>query len=181
MPTFADETIHLDRGRLRPLAERDLGDITAACNDDDLRAWLPLPIPYTDDDARAFVYDYAPSQLTSGAGIERALESEGRLCGVIGLNTTNWSVGVTEAGYWLAPWGRGKGLMTTALMAMTDYAFAQGLQRVEAHVATGNLASLGVALRAGYRIEGTKRRAGRTHGGLVDLLLLSRLHDDPPL
>ena len=71
--------------------------------------------------------------------------------------------------------------MTTALMAMTDYAFRQGLQRVEVHVATGNLASLGVALRAGYRIEGTLRRKGRTHGGLVDLLALSRLNDDPPL
>ena len=181
MRRFSDDIIQLDRGRLRPLAERDLADITAACNDDAIRAWLPIPVPYSEDDARAFAFDHAPNQLATGAGIERAIESEGRLCGVIGLNTTDWSVGVTEAGYWLAPWGRGKGLMTTALMATTDYAFRQGMQRVEVHVATGNLASLGVALRAGYRIEGTLRRRGRTHGGLVDLLVLSRLNDDPPL
>ncbi|WP_408647086.1 GNAT family N-acetyltransferase [Tessaracoccus coleopterorum] len=47
---------------------------------------------------------YAPAQLASGDGIERAVESGGRLCGVIGLKDADWSVGSTEAGYWLAPW-----------------------------------------------------------------------------
>lgn len=180
MPQFPDEVIQLDRGRLRPVRESDLADITAACNDDAIRAWLPLPIPYTTDDARDFAFTFSPQQLASGAGIERAVESEGRLCGMIGLNSTSWKVGSTEAGYWLAPWGRGRGLMTTALLAMTGFAFAQGLHRVEVRVATGNLASLGVALRAGFRIEGTLRQAARTHDGPVDILVLSRLDTDPP-
>lgn len=179
MRQFSDDVIQLDRGRLRPLRESDLADLTAACNDDAIRAWLPLPVPYTKDDARAFAFDFAPRQLSSGAGIERALESEGRFCGMIGLKTTSWAVGSTEAGYWLAPWARGRGLMTTALVAMTDLAFAHGLHRVEVRVATGNLASLGVALRASCRIEGTLRQAGRTHDGAVDLIVLSRLDTDP--
>ena len=176
---FPDEVIQLDRGRLRRLELRDLADIRAARNDDAIRAWLPLPIPYTDDDARSFVVDHAPRHQQRGDGIERAVESDGRLCGVVGLRATDWTIGKTEAGYWMAPWGRGRGLMTTALRALTDFAFDHGMQRVEVQVATGNLASLGVALRAGFRIEGTLRRARRTHDGLVDVLVLSRLDDDP--
>ena len=181
MRQFSDDVIQLDCGRLRPIREADLGDLTAACNDEALREWLPIPIPYTLDDAREFAVDYATRQLASGKGIERAIESGGRLSGVIGLKNTDWAVGSTEAGYWLAPWGRGKGLMTTALMAMTDWSFRQGLQRVEVHVATRNLPSLTVALRSGFQIEGTLRQAARTHGGLVDVLSLSRLASDPPL
>lgn len=178
MRQFSDTPVRFDRGLLRPLAERDLGDVKAACNDEAIRSWLPLPVPYTEDDARFFALEHAPRHLASGAGIEWAIESEGRLCGVVGLKDTDWSVGSTEVGYWLAPWGRGRGLMTTAVRTVTDRAFADGMQRVELRVATGNLASLSVALRADFRFEGTLRRAGRTHGGLVDLLILSRLADD---
>lgn len=181
MQQFRDEAIALADGRLRAPREDDLADITAACNDDATRAWLPLPIPYGTDDARDFVRRHSPSQLTTGAGIERALESQGRLCGMVGLGLTSWSIGSTEAGYWLAPWARGRGLMTAALMAMTDFAFSHGLSRVEVRIATGNHASIGVALRSGFRLEGTLRRAGMTHQGPVDLLVLSRLVTDPPL
>ena len=179
MRQFSDDTLTFDRGRLRPLRDIDLNDVKAACNDDAIRAWLPLPIPYTDDDARDFVLEHAPKQLASGAGLERAIESEGRLCGLIGLQNTSWAVGSTEAGYWVAPWGRRRGLASTALRTMTEFAFAQGLQRVEVRVATKNFASLNVALRAGFQIEGTLRRAGLTHDGPVDLLVLSRLASDP--
>lgn len=178
---FRDETITLSDGRLRAPSDADLGDIVTACNDDAVRAWLPIPVPYSLDDARDFARRHAPSQLASGDGIERAIESRGRLCGMVGLNNTSWSIGVTEAGYWLAPWARGRGLMTTALMAMTDFAFSHGIARVEVRVATGNFASAGVALRSGFRVEGTLRRSGLTHQGPVDQLILSRLVTDPPL
>jgi len=178
MRQFPDDEIGFGGGRLRPLREDDLTDITAACNDEAIRAWLPIPIPYTTDDARDFALGYAPAQLASGDGIERALESGGRLCGVIGLKGADWSVGSAEAGYWLAPWGRGRGLMTTALAVLTDWAFDRGMQRMEVRVAVGNLASLSVALRAGFRIEGTLRSSIRTHGGLRDAIVLSRLASD---
>ena len=179
MPQFPDDVIAASGVRLRPLREDDLADITAACNDEAIRAWLPIPIPYGVDDARHFALTHAPAHLASGNGIERAVEAGGRLCGVIGLKDTDWSVGSTEAGYWLAPWGRGRGLMTTALTVLTDWAFGNGMQRVEVRVARENLASLSVALRAGFRIEGTLRSAIRTHGGLHDALVLGRLVSDP--
>lgn len=179
MNRFPDEVLRFDRGLLRAPGEQDLADLTSACNDEAIRAWLPLPVPYTEQDARNFVFEHAVSQLASGQGTERALESQGRLCGMFGFHATNWSVGSTEAGYWLAPWGRGRGLMTTALVVMTQWAFEQGMQRVAVRVATRNLASLAVALRAGFVIEGTMRQAGRASGVLVDHLLLSRLSTDP--
>ena len=72
MERFPDDIIGFDRGRLRPPGEADLGDIRDACNDVDIRAWLPLPVPYTLEDARQFV-EYTAAQLESGRGIERAV------------------------------------------------------------------------------------------------------------
>lgn len=178
MERFPDDIIGFDRGRLRPPGEADLGDIRDACNDVDIRAWLPLPVPYTLEDARQFV-EYTAAQLESGRGIERAVESQGRLSGMIGLMETNWKVGTTVAGYWLAPWGRGRGLMTSALSVMTQWAFDQGLHRVEVRIAQTNLPSLGVALRSGFRIEGVSRASQRIGDALVDMVILSRLASDP--
>lgn len=46
-------------------------------------------------------------------------------------------------------------------------------------VATGNAASLATARKAKFIEEGTLRRAGYTHDGKVDLVILSRLAHDP--
>ena len=86
----------------------------------------------------------------------------------------------TEAGYWLGPWARGRGIAARALDAITDWALdSQGIERVEVLVATGNAASLATARKAKFIEEGTLRRAGYTHDGKVDLVILSRLAHDP--
>ena len=46
-------------------------------------------------------------------------------------------------------------------------------------IAPGNHASLAVARRALFAEEGRLRRAGVTHDGPIDLIVLSRLSDDP--
>lgn len=127
-----------------------------------------------------FAWEVAPLSLETGAGIERVIEVGGEFVGVIGLKGTDWAACSTEAGYWLAPWGRGRGVMTRALCALTDWALdSQGMGRVEVRVAPGNGASLAVAQRALFVREGLLRRAGWTHDGPTDLVLWSRLRDDP--
>lgn len=180
MRSFADAVIASHGVTLRPLTEADVPWIAVACSDAQTQKWLPLPRPYTDDSARSFVCEMAPQALASGVGLERAIEVDGQFVGVIGLKSTDWVTGTTEAGYWLGPWARGRGITARALTTITDWALdTQGINRVEVHVATGNAASLATARKAMFIEEGTLRQAGHTHGGLVDLVMFSRLADDP--
>ena len=65
-----------------------------------------------------------------------------------------------EAGYWLVPEARGRGLATAALRAGTDAVLAGlGWHRVELSHAVENARSCAVARRAGYRPEGVLRDA----------------------
>jgi RimJ/RimL family protein N-acetyltransferase len=177
---FSDEVIEAYDVRLRPLAEGDVTLIAQACSDSLTQKWLPLPQPYTVDTARTFALQIAPEELASGVGIERGIEVDGQFMGVIGLKQTDWSAAKTEAGYWLGPWARGRGIATRALCAITDWALeTQGVGRVEVMVATGNAASLATARNAFFIEEGLLRRAGYVHEGPVDLVILSRLASDP--
>lgn len=179
MHAFADEVITAHGVRLRPLSGADVPAIASACSDELTQRWLPLPRPYTEDSARAFALEVAPQALTSGDGLERAIEVDGAFAGVIGLKGTDWVAGTTEAGYWLGPWARGRGLTARALAAITDWALdTQGIGRVEVRVATDNAASIATAERALFVREGVLRRAGITHDGPVDLVVFSRLGSD---
>lgn len=165
---------------LRRLTEADVPTIAVACSDPQTQKWLPLPQPYTEDSARWYALEMAPAALASGRALELAIEVEGEFAGVIGLKNTDWAAAKTEAGYWLGPWARGRGVTARALAAIAEWALdSQGIGRVEVLVATGNAASLATARKAGFVEEGTLRRAGYVHEGKVDLVMLSRLVDDP--
>jgi RimJ/RimL family protein N-acetyltransferase len=67
--------------------------------------------------------------------------------------------GSLEIGYWIRPERLRRGLATDAAAALTQVAFRTcGVERVEIHVAPGNIASLGVPERLGFRREATLRR-----------------------
>lgn len=180
-PTFPDVTLGDGRLVLRPLVEADLPAVAESGADPLIQTWLPLPRPYTLDDARWFVLTFAPAQQRSGQGLVRALELEGRLAGVIDLKRTDWPALTTEVGYWTAPWARGRGVMTAAVSLLARWALAeQGFQRLELRAATGNVASQRVAEKAGFRQEGVARNAGFVHGGRVDLVVYSLVPGDLP-
>ena len=66
-----------------------------------------------------------------------------------------------------------------AVQAVTRYAFGKGLYRVELLAATGNLASQGVALKAGFTREGVLREAlVIPGGGRADAVLFGLLRGD---
>ena len=173
-----DGLIQRDGLTLRPFTDLDVESIAVACNDAEIQQWLPHPSPYTEELASWFVCERAPTILRSGTGIVRGIEVDGRLMGVIDLKHANWHARSVEIGYWVAPWGRGRGLAACAIRALTDWAHAQGMRRVEIRVAPDNLASLLSAQRAGFTEEGTLRQAGYIHAGPVDLVVLSHLPYD---
>src|SRR6476646_1001667 len=107
---------------LRRLTEEDVDDVVAAASDPETQRWLPLPRPYSADDARWFIHTFAAEQHRSGDGLVRAVEVAGRLVGAIDLKKTDWRARTTEVGYWAAPWARGEGHTTRAVRMLATWA-----------------------------------------------------------
>jgi RimJ/RimL family protein N-acetyltransferase len=85
-----------------------------------------------------------------------------------------------EIGYWLGEplWGRG--IMSEAVQALSEWAFRElGLVRLHAAVFARNPASARVLAKAGYEYEGRMRACYFRDGEYIDGLLYAkvRLHD----
>ena len=176
---FPSLTLQDHRFALRPLTEEDVPAVTACGSDEQIQAWLPLPDPYTEEDARWFCMDFSAAQQQTGHGLVLGIEKDEKLAGAIDLKRTDWQARSTEVGYWTAPWARRQGVMTRALTVLSRWVLeTQDFTRVEVRVAVGNTASARVAAGAGFTREGVLRRAGYTHSGQVDLIVYSLIRDD---
>ncbi len=162
--------------RIRPFGEDDIPAVTRACADALSQRWLPLPRPYTREDAAMWIAGH-PAQRASGDGVQGAvtlLESD-TVVGAVGLTRTDWRRRVTEVGYWAVPEHRGSGYITAATRALSTWTLREaGMERVELLAAPENVASNRVALGAGFRFEGLKRDAGVIDGRRVDMNLYAR-------
>jgi RimJ/RimL family protein N-acetyltransferase len=103
----------------------------------------------------------------------------GQIVGSIGLFHADWEVRSAEIGYGVRSGERGNGYASEALGAVARWALAEGVvQRAWLTANTDNLASVRVAEKAGFRREGTLRRAGLEDDGLHDLAVFSLLDDE---
>ncbi|MHB1475006.1 MAG: GNAT family N-acetyltransferase, partial [Dermatophilaceae bacterium] len=130
-PVFPQTALTAGDLTLRPMTAVDADDVAEACQDAETLRWLPLPRPYTRANAEWFIGTFGPAQRESGAGIVFAIQSAGRLAGVIDLKHVNWASRVAEVGYWVAPWARGRGVASNATRALARWAICdQGFERV---------------------------------------------------
>lgn len=99
-----------------------------------------------------------------------------------GITLSNVRRGVVQGcsmGYWMGERYAGRGLMSTAIPVVLDFAFAVlGLHRVEASCIPGNQASLAVLQKSGFREEGTAREYLRINGAWRDHIRYAILHGD---
>jgi len=160
---------------LRPICKEHADFCHAACQDTEIRRWLPLPWPYTKELALEWCRSGAEEFRVSCLGIHYAIMLDNDLAGCISYKHPRWKEEVIEIGYWLAPSMRGRGCATRAVSVLAQHAFELGFHRVEMRVAPENTKSVAVALRAGFCWEGTMRLAGITATGRTDLDLYSRL------
>ena len=83
-----------------------------------------------------------------------------------------------ELGFWLAEPYWGRGIMSEAVRAMTDFAFATfDLCRVYAEVFEWNPASMRVLEKAGYSCEGRLRKSVTKDGQTIDQVLYAIVRD----
>ncbi|NES15290.1 MULTISPECIES: GNAT family N-acetyltransferase [Micromonospora] len=177
------ETVEAHGIRLRLFRPDDLVDLVAAAADPLTRRFMTgLPDPYTEESAHWWITEGAPAAWAGGgAAYAVADPATDRLLGTVGLGTPLPERRQLEIGYWMAPWGRGRGVATAATRALAERAFAAGAARLELLTAPENAASQRVALAAGFRHEGVRRAAGTARdGSRYDLVAWVRLADDPP-
>jgi RimJ/RimL family protein N-acetyltransferase len=172
------EVVQTARLVLRPPRRDDVDDILRACQDPENQRWLPIPAPYTRDDAAAFVAQRI-EERAEGRGLLSVVEADGRLVGSAGLHFPQSLLG-PGVGYWIAPWARGRGYAGEAATALAEWALGRGAHRVHLLADVGNAPSQRVARRAGFVEEGRVRAClpyrDRPPG---DAVLFSRLPGDP--
>lgn len=114
----------------------------------------PWTSPFTDESG----FDAWFGRTLSGpnVGLIAREAASGQIIGVVNLNEI--VAGVSQSAY-LGYYGTaalaGRGLMTEAVRLATAHAFkALGLHRLEANIQPGNLRSIALVKRLGFRLEG---------------------------
>ncbi|MCS7479597.1 GNAT family N-acetyltransferase [Umezawaea endophytica] len=145
---------------LRPPDASEARDALAMVLDPDTVRWNPVSSVVDLPSAREWCERMADWTDGEHATFSVVGADTGRLLGTVSLHKVDPEQGCAEMGYRVAPWARGRGVATTAVRAVTEWAFARvGLHRVQLYHAVANEASCRVAVRAGYLIEGTLRSA----------------------
>jgi RimJ/RimL family protein N-acetyltransferase len=145
---------------LRPWLRGDTGLLAEASADPAIRRYsLSRSQPYTAAEAAQELRDCESTWLTfdaSGRPTGSVVITDvttGDSFGQCGVD--EWSAGdVAQIGYWLLPRARRRGLATRAVVLLTGWLFDLGARRVFLTVVEDNHASVRVAQRAGFRLEG---------------------------
>ncbi len=154
---------------LRALRDDDAPRVLDGLGDPQTQFWLAF-MPRDPGPAEAAAYlERARERQATGHSLTWALtDASDALLGAVGLYRLDAD---PELGYWTHPQARGRGLTRPGAALVVRHAFdTLGLERLEGHVATGNVASRRVLESLGFRPTGVRRAAARTgDGAAVDL------------
>ncbi|HEX8090628.1 MAG TPA: GNAT family N-acetyltransferase [Blastocatellia bacterium] len=125
-----------------------------------------FPYPYTLKDANQWI----EKETSRASSTNYAIDVGGEAVGAIGLilydDVFRRSA---EIGYWLGEEYWGKGIVTEAVQALTDYAFSNfDLRRVYAGVFEWNPGSMRVLEKAGYQLEARLHKHVTKDGETID-------------
>jgi len=134
-----------------------------------------FPHPYELSNAHGWI-GFASNQSPE---LNFAIATASEMIGGIGLTLqSDVNRRSAEIGYWLGEPHWGQGIATTALKAMTDWAFAEfDLVRLYGEVFEWNPASGRVLEKAGYQLEGRLRKSIVKDGEIIDALLYAIVRD----
>ncbi|HEY0937020.1 MAG TPA: GNAT family N-acetyltransferase [Trebonia sp.] len=180
MSSFPSLLIRSARLDLREYGPADAGLVLGLLADGEHGA-LPPGAPPDPGAVAGWLADGAQRARRDGTGLHLMLldRASGQVVGSIGLFHADWEVRSAELGYGVRADQRGRGYATEALSAVTRWVLAEGgIQRAWLTANTDNVASVRVAEKAGFRREGTLRRAGREADGLHDLAVFALLDDE---
>lgn len=146
-------------------------------NANDRAVWRNLgerfPHPYTRSDADQWL-----SYLEEMAEPTHwAIDVDGRAVGGIGVDPGNLEhIKSGRFGYWLGQSYWGRGIMTSAVKATSDYVLHHfDIVRLEAPVFEWNPASMRVLEKCGFEREGVLRRSVFKDGRIIDAVMYAKV------
>jgi len=183
MHTFPDlvRPLSSEHAALRFESERDIPEILIAHQDDPtLHARLGLERPPSGAELGRR-NEREPDERAAGSGVRfTILEPGSDVCrGQLDVHRVDWEDLRAEAGIWVAPGSRRRGLASSALRLAAGWLFDScGLERLELLTEPDNLAMVAAAKAAGFVEEGTLRAYVNERNRRVDLTILSLLPSD---
>lgn len=148
------EPLQGPRVRVRPFRPEDAAALRAYRDDEATARYQGWDLPYTDDDATAFVAWAGDSTLgVPGSWSQLAVErrDEPGLVGDIGVHTLMDEPNVVELGVTLAPHARGKGYADEAIQLVLDHLVGgHGIATARALMVTANTSSVRLFERLGF-------------------------------
>jgi ribosomal-protein-alanine N-acetyltransferase len=164
---------------LRPWRIADAAAVWEAFRDPDIQRWHVRAADSVDE-VREWIAGWqrgwaAESQLNWVL----ADRTNDAVLGRVSLKDVDHRDGCADLAYWMMPAARGRGLCPQAVMVLCRWAFDEvGFHRIELEHSTDNQASCRVAAKAGFREEGTRRRAALHADGWHDMHVHAMLADD---
>lgn len=175
-------TLTTERLLLRPFAPADVQAVHTACQDPAIPRWTSVPSPF----GMAQAHDYitrSQEEWRTDTQYRFAVttKADGTLTGAVSLfrMTLRSAERQAEIGYWTTREQRGNGWTAEAVREVARWALTElGVERLEWLAEVGNSASRGVALKAGFRMEGTLRAKVSLRGVRRDAWIGSLLPGD---
>ena len=164
----------LERCTVRPWRLDDAQSVASHANN--RKIWLGVrdlfPHPYTIQDAHEFLQ----RTISEGSAMKFCIEIDGVAVGGIGVHPgEDVHRHTATMGYWLGEEFWGRGVMSEAVTAVTDFCFENfPLRRISAEVFANNPASARVLEKAGFTFEGCLKNDVLKDGKLLDSLLYAR-------
>jgi [ribosomal protein S5]-alanine N-acetyltransferase len=132
-----------------------------------------FPNPYTRDDAALFIARAQQKEPRTAFAIASKIEAIGSIGLMPGQDVHRFTA---ELGYWLAEPFWGKGIMTEAVRALSEYALNElGFCRIFAEPYTTNLASARVLEKSGFVLEGILHASVFKDGRTLNQFLFAKV------
>ncbi|HWE81179.1 MAG TPA: GNAT family N-acetyltransferase [Gaiellaceae bacterium] len=166
--------------RLEPFAEKHLGlQLDALIADPDTHRFTRVPVSPPPDFPQIWLGRYEQGRRDGTREAFAICDENGEFLGLTMAPRIGRESRTAELGYVLSPAARGRGIATEALRLTSEWAFGEGMLRLELLISADNAASKRVAARAGYLFEGVMRFTHLKADLRGDTEIWSRLPTDP--
>jgi len=177
LAAYEQPVLHSGDLVLRPWAPGDAPAVAAAYDDPTIQHWHARSMTVTE--AVNWI-EAAAAQWGRETGAHWAVTDGASLLGRMSLRSIDLTDGSAEVTYWVLPAARGRAVAPRALTTVSRWALEKaGLHRLELEHSTSNQPSCAVARKAGFVLEGTRRRSTLHADGWHDMHLHAVLADEP--
>lgn len=164
--------------RLVPFGDEHVDGYLNTIADPDVLRYTSTPDPIPPDWVETWRAQFDGENRINWAIVDDELPAPGFVGYAVAFGIDR-EAGELELGYATSPWARGRGVATASLALLTDWALAEGFQRLALLIDPDNPASQAVARRCGYQYEGTLRSLHNRDGTRSNLQSWSLLPTDP--